>query len=74
MIKPILFLRHAQPFVPYEIELSSGLVLQAGNLDLVSIQDSSPGYSAIWSQEDSFLTTIPGLHIVRVTSTQPQPF
>jgi hypothetical protein len=73
MIRRILDLQHARPFVPYEIELSSGNVITVSNPDLVSIQDSGPGYLAIWGREEGSLTTIPGLYIVRVTTTQPQP-
>jgi hypothetical protein len=73
MIRRILELQHARPFVPYEIELLSGKLIPVSNSDLVSIKDSGPGYLAVWGAEDDSLTTIVGLHIVRVTTTQPQP-
>ena len=69
MIDQIRRFKYAQPFEPFDIELSSGRVVRVGTPDHVAFSEMGAGRVSILNDDDTF-SVISGLHIVNVGKIQ----
>ena len=65
MIDQIKKFKYAQPFEPFEIELSSGSVWTIKAPDFVIVDEFGQGRIAVLNEDHTF-STASGLHVVRV--------
>jgi hypothetical protein len=65
MIDQIKRFKYAQPFEPFEIELSSGSVCRIKAPDFVIVDEFGQGRIGVLNEDHTF-STMSGLHIVRV--------
>jgi hypothetical protein len=65
MIDQIKRFKYAQPFEPFEIELSSGSVWRIKVPDFVIVDEFGQGRIAVLNDDHTF-STVSGLHVVRV--------
>jgi|GraSoi_2013_80cm_1033760.scaffolds.fasta_scaffold00233_4 hypothetical protein len=65
MIDQIKRFKYAQPFEPFEIELSSGSVWRIKAPDFVIVDEFGQGRIAVLNDDHTF-STVSGLHVVRV--------
>lgn len=67
MIDQIKRFKYAQPFEPFEIELSSGSVWKIRVPDSVIVDEFGQGRIAVLNEDHTF-STVSGLHVVRVAT------
>jgi hypothetical protein len=65
MIDQIKRFKYAQPFEPFEIELSSGSVWRIKAADFVIVDEFGQGRIAVLNEDHTF-STVSGLYVVRV--------
>jgi hypothetical protein len=65
MIDQIKRFKYAQPFEPFEIELSSGSVWRIKTPDFVIVDEFGQGRIAVLNDDHTF-STVRGSHVVRV--------
>ena len=65
MIDQIKKFKYAQPFGPFEIELSSGSVWKIKAPDFVIVDEFGQGRIGVLNEDHTF-STVSGLHVVRV--------
>ncbi|MBV9998380.1 MAG: hypothetical protein JO015_04615 [Verrucomicrobia bacterium] len=73
MIDQIRKFKYAQPFEPFQIELSSGEVITVRTPDHVAWSETGQGRVALLNDDDTF-SIVSGLHVTRVGHLQePKP-
>jgi hypothetical protein len=65
MIDQVKRFKYAQPFEPFEIELSSGSVWRIKAPDFVIVDEFGQGRIAVLNDDHTF-STVSRLHVVRV--------
>ena len=70
MIDQIKRFKYAQPFEPFDIELSSGRVVRVDTPDHVAFSELGAGRVSTLNDDDTF-SVVSGLHIVNVGKIQP---
>jgi hypothetical protein len=65
MIDQIKRFKYAQPFAPFDIELSSGQQIQVATPDHIAFSETGQGRVSYLNDDGTF-SVVSGLHIVRV--------
>jgi hypothetical protein len=73
MIDQIKRFKYAQPFEPFEIELSSGSVWRIKVPDFVIVDEFGQGRIAVLNDDHTF-STVSGLHVVLLIRVISRPF
>lgn len=72
MIDQIRKFKYAQPFEPFQVELSSGEVVTVRTPDHVAWSQTGQGRVALLNDDDTF-SVVSGLHVTRVGHLQGPP-
>jgi len=66
MIDQIRKFKYAQPFEPFEIELSSGEVVTVRTPDHIAWTEAGQGRMALLNDDDDTFSVVSGVHVTRV--------
>lgn len=73
MIQAIKDFKYAQPFAPFDIELSSGRILHVATPDHIAFAEHPQGRLAVLNDDGTSLI-VSALHVVDVGHFPPKPF